>query len=554
MKKLLLLLIPLLLITSVSATTDTVGNSGSYNTVGFRNFLNFAPIWASNTGTLTSLGLNISDSGILNITAIGLYADNGTAPTTLLTANYSIMATTFGWFDIPVPATTIIAGTKYWIVADTNATTNFHQYENNLGTYISQAFTLGTNLLPNPFVQTSANATGQTYLYRMTYLSALGNCTDGTIFPTLNYTILDENTLLNVYGNVQMTHNLVNSSSYSFTFNNQTSFANCLNSTSSYQDNAVIQYVDNGTAYTTRYFWLDNRTINNTAQTINLYLLPTAQGSAVSIALKDSSGTAITNAYVQIQRYYPNVNAYRIIEILPTDVNGMITAFLQLNTAYYRFVITRNGVVIGTIPQQFITTTSLTLNLNSNVQSSWLQYWNQITGNVTYNYANGNITAVYQDTSGYLVNATLTVSQIGALVTSTLCSITNTSIPTGSMVCYIGNATGNVFSYTLSGTLSNGDTNNIATGTLQYAQTSILFGNCSNPANALGCQDGMILTFFLVLVCILIGVTISPATSLILMCAALGISSIIGLYTVSLDTLVGLFAVVGVIIYKMGRG
>jgi hypothetical protein len=536
----------------VLATTDTIGGT-SYGQDGPNGQPKCGRINATSSGTLQTAGAYLGGTSAGQHLRIGVYSDPQgitSNPANLLGQSGSI-ASVNGWNDLSISnGVQITSGNRYWICVQYDTAGNY-LYANTSG---YREYSPSTSYADwHSTYDYGINIDGtMTYYLRMIYYQPLGNCTDGVATtPTLNYTVLDENNLTPLFSNIEMTH-IINSYSYSFSYFNQSSFANCISpNTTTYQDSGTIQFVDNGSSYTTRYFWLDNWTISNQSQKINLYLLSSASGSNVAITLRDSSGNLLPNVYLWIERYYPSSNSYGVVEVLPTSAQGTTNAFLQLNTAYYQFVVTSGGKTLGTISQQLVSSNTLTLNLPNNVLSPYLNYWNSILGNATYDSTTKNITAVYQDNSGYLTSATLTINQIGALQTSNICTITNTSMPSGSMICYIGNATSSTFSYTLSGTLSNGDTNNIATGTLQYQSTSILFGNCSNPVNVLGCSDGVILTFLLVVVCASIGITISPAASLILMSAGVAVSGIIGLYAISLDTMVGLFVIVGIVIYKV---
>jgi hypothetical protein len=551
------------MVNSVSATTVTDTVSSAINSATTVGTMTIQMLKASKTGNLSTVGVNMftGDNGHIRV---AIYSNNYGIAGTLLAESASVMSHT-GWNDLSVTGVSIFAETNYFLAFQQESSSDYYYYQYNV-TYGSNNmgyYTYAYNTFP-------ANGAGYSTLgnyptnMRMTYIPSLSNCTDGTsTTPTLNYSVLDENTLAPIFGVVSMTHNIGNATSftpYAFTFTNLTSFANCINPPSAtYQDTGIIQYVDNGTAYTTRFYWLNNWNLSSIPQIINLYLLPTAQGSAVSITLKDNSGSVVPGAYISIQRYYPSAHAFRTVEVLPTDSQGTTTAFMQLNTAYYRFMITNSaGVTLGIIPSningQLVTTTAITLSLSGNVISPYLIYGNQITGTVNYSETTGNVTALYSDTSGYLSSATLVVNQVGALQTFAICSKTNTTLPNGQIDCYIGNATGNLFSYTLTGIVNTTDNIIIKSGTVQFKQTSLLFGDCSKAANATACQDGAVLAFLLIVTLAFAGVVISPPVGLILTLVGLAASNLIGLIAIPLDLIVGVAVVAGLLIYKMRSG
>jgi hypothetical protein len=535
----------------VSATVDTIGGNLSYDVAPSN--IQAIRIHASSTGTLQSISVNLEAAGN---TSMAIYSGTGSNPSSLL-GNATGIYGSIGWNDFNIPGISIVAGNYYWLAVQTQGN-RYNAGFTGIDTYAQQSYNYSSsNAWPDISSWPVYSASPYGVNMRMTYngTNPITNCTFEGGTPTLNYTLVNENSLLPIYGNIQMTHNFGNGSSYSFIYNNQSSFANCINPYSAiYSDyDAPIQYVDTQGAYTTRYFWLDNYTLTNSSKQINLYLLNTSAGSPVQITLRDTQGNLITNGYLQICRFYPATNTCGIVEVLPLSAQGTAIAFLQLYTAYYQFQYTSYGVVYGTIPKQFISSTAFTLSLPSNPVSPFLIYYNSLGGNVTYDPTTGNITAFYTDTSGDLTNATFVVNQIGALQTANICTITNTSLPSGEMVCYIGNATGNLYSETLSGGTTDGNTFIMVNKVLQYPpSTSLLFGSCTGTGFAL-CQEGAIITFFILIVCAFMGLY-SPTAAIIMTSIGLGASIFMGLFVVNVATFVGLIVIAAIIIFKLRGG
>jgi len=312
--------------------------------------------------------------------------------------------------------------------------------------------------------------------------------------------------------------------------------------------NGQIQY--SNSSYTTRDYYLDSETFDNAGSDFNLYMLPYSTATYVTLTVRDQYATVQPNVIIYVERYYPELNAYKIVAGPRTDSNGQAIVMLRLYDVYYRFVLQRGGSVLQTIGPSFITDTSLQLNINPSALVDWLKYYGKIYGYVNYTSTDGNITANYTDLSGYLQNATFTVSQVASFNSSAICSITNTSA-NGTMVCHIGNATGRVIQYVLTGTLTNNALYMIANGLLEEGvETTRILGNCASASEVASCKEGLFVVFWLTLVCSIVGLN-HPALSIAGMLAGLTVTWAIGLIAITLQTLIGLIFVGGIIIYRM---
>jgi hypothetical protein len=275
-------------------------------------------------------------------------------------------------------------------------------------------------------------------------------------------------------------------SNYNFTATNETwqicIFPNYANFTVYGQ----IQYNSNTSGvYTTRDYYLDAANFDNSTDELNLYLLPISNSSLVKLTAKDQYSNPYSNVVIYIQRYYPELNAYKTVAGPLSDSTGVTNTYLQMYDTYYRFIMQKDGIVLQTIPASKITITDLTLMVQPLSLVNILKYWNAITGSVNYTESTGYLKATYSDTSGYMNETEFNVWQIGALSKSQICSITNSSNP-GTMYCYIG-ISSNTYEYKLTAKLNTGgiyDHYEISSGLINAIEgVSQLFGSCKNPAN-----------------------------------------------------------------------
>ncbi len=77
-----------------------------------------AKFTAEKSGAVTSFRINSSGSGSIKI---AIYADNGGEPGALLNAVNTPQPVVAGWNSISLPSTEVVAGTDYWLAANSNA-------------------------------------------------------------------------------------------------------------------------------------------------------------------------------------------------------------------------------------------------------------------------------------------------------------------------------------------------------------------------------------------------------------------------------------------------
>ena len=304
----------------------------------------------------------------------------------------------------------------------------------------------------------------------------------------------------------------------------------------------MIQY--SATGYSTRYYNFYNLPANTASPFgVNLYLLNNGNSTLVTMTVKDQSSNIQPGIIVNVQRYYPEINAYRTVAAPKTDGNGITNTYLTPYTVQYQFALQKEGSILNTISASTITSSDLTLQLSPSVINYIPYFWNRISVSVSSPDSLGNVSVYYNDNSGYLRNMTFRVTKISALGNSEICTRFNDTTPSGYFKCNIGNISGGVFAYTLVGGM------NDVVGNIYYdfgsgmfgdgTYSSRLFGDCNSIGNLGACREGLFITFILVLVCVLIGL-FSPVAAIILMLVGLVVTTMTGLYALSMPTLIGL--------------
>lgn len=228
-------------------------------------------------------------------------------------------------------------------------------------------------------------------------------------------------------------------------FNNETIAQRtvCINpGNRTFYTDAIIEYnKDNSTLYTTRNYFFQNASLTSTTQNISLYLLPSSLATSFIIKVQDSTFSAIKDALVFIQRYYPGDNTFRTVQIVKTDSSGESIGFYQTETVDYKHIITQNGTVLLNTPQQKIfgkeVPFTLTFTIGDALGLPWSRFEDNPNINVAleYNQTTSIVSFTYVDITGNTNFAALRVfQQYGNQSGSQVCSVTSLQ-PSATLLC-----------------------------------------------------------------------------------------------------------------------
>lgn len=98
---------------------------------------------------------------------------------------------------------------------------------------------------------------------------------------------------------------------------------------------------DGSSAPQRSYFFLNQSVSNSTTLNITLYLLNTTSGAKLTrFFVKDTDGSALENAFIYANRYYPEANIYQLVAMAQTDSQGYALSYLQPNAPWFVFDVT----------------------------------------------------------------------------------------------------------------------------------------------------------------------------------------------------------------------
>ena len=343
---------------------------------------------------------------------------------------------------------------------------------------------------------------------------------------------------------------------YNFTIQNSTHRICITPNFSSVRIDAQFHYF-NTSDTEARDYYLDYELFDNISEDIDLYQIEQSIGEQMRLVVKDQYGDPYPNVLVQVRRWYPGIGSYKTVASLLSDDSGKTSTYIRLNDVEHAFILSQDGVVLQTISKRIITTAEVAdyidLVISPSAVMDYLKYGNKITGYCSYASSTEYLSCSYSDLSGYVSSVDLDVFYRGAIVKSQVCDLTNSTIPSGSFKCFLGNATEKYFTYTMMANLSTSalDEYVILSEILETdAEVSILFGDCSDPSNLGQCQEGLFMTMMITTAAALAAVY-SPIMGMVMMLMAVVVSVTLGLFAISLTSVIGLVFVAMVIIFKM---
>ena len=269
----------------------------------------------------------------------------------------------------------------------------------------------------------------------------IDNC---TIYDTriMNVSLYDEDSRNLINGTIEAIINLWNTprtllvgsynASLSFLDSNNP-LGLCMNSTSSYSMDYQLKYYSNLSIYSTEFKFGQYIPVSNTTtHIVNLYDLLDSQSSTFTITLQGDSPSDMAGAVIDVQRKYFPINQYLSVESPITDSMGIAIAHLVTGTIYYQFVVSKNGVILGTFSDQQVTCQNpatgdcrIILNLAGTTPSmpDFTTYGN-ITTSFSWLQSTRNLYMTFTSTDGGTHNVTWIVTKVDGWGNTTICSQT----------------------------------------------------------------------------------------------------------------------------------
>ena len=214
----------------------------------------------------------------------------------------------------------------------------------------------------------------------------------------------------------------------------------------------IIEYDEAGnqSLYTLRNYFFQNDTINNVSVDTFLFLLLASDSTSFILKVQDDSLLPLANHLIEINRFYPGTNEFRIVQIARTDDLGKSVGFFETEIVDYKFLITFNNVtLLETGLQKVIPETSpftLTFNVGDPLGEPW-KTQDEITNlnsSLLLNDSGGIITYEYIDTSNNFDLARLFVirqSLVNQTNDTIICN-ENSSLTSAILTCNVSDTAG----------------------------------------------------------------------------------------------------------------
>lgn len=239
-------------------------------------------------------------------------------------------------------------------------------------------------------------------------------------------------------------------SSVSLQSKNKHNHSFCLvNNESNMIIDATLEFFDDAGKFANRKYYLYNFNLNNTAQSINLYLLNDTIASDIIHSVKDSNGQPIPNVFVKVLRFYPELGQSFVVEIGKTNNEGQTGTKQVLADPLYSYIIQQGtNVRLATSSGRLLSTTkTFTLGRETNELESFKGLLD-IEYNLFYDEATHKFNFVWNDANGITDTMCLEVWKRDGFKDTIVCDKTTNCLTAnaGNLYCDIGaNPSGQYF-------------------------------------------------------------------------------------------------------------
>lgn len=367
----------------------------------------------------------------------------------------------------------------------------------------------------------------------------LTNCSAASESQTvaLEFWIYDEDTLGDLTSDLAVSFDVwsdpSNVVSWSFDFSGDNNYSVCIYPTdATYTIDMMSQY--EATGYSPRTYYLNDASISNSSQTIDLYLGSNASQDLITMQVLSSLGLPQEDAYINIAEYNIGAGTYTTVAIVNTDYDGKAYTYLTKETKWYRFTVYGDDIDTELFGPLVIVDDSLTFQLSGGQYGEWLEYYGQLTGGCTF--PSNTTTCTATDTSGLMASARLIVKRWTSLGYIDVCDTTDTGSSV-TIVCDLGSTSGRIYWYDFSATFQNTH-QTIDSGYLDYSSPGTDYGDL-----------GLIASVILILFLAFIGSwrwEVGLAGSGI----GFGMGWAMGLTAMSWSSVVTVFVIIAIAIYK----
>ncbi len=246
----------------------------------------------------------------------------------------------------------------------------------------------------------------------------LSICGGAYTTPTLNFTLKEEGTFDLLNGSLEATFDywsggdgsIHQTYSFSNTTDNNTNYQFCISpSNAEFITDATISYYKTG--YDRREYLLDDYTINNDTEDINLYLLSTATTDIFTFTVQDENNNPVKGATIRVQRWDIGTDNFYNVGMVYTSDDGTGIINMRLNDAWYRYQVLYEGTLyLTTDPVKEAETTRL-LQISLTGDNPYLKF-NDIDYSLTYSNVTNVTIFEWADTTGAVQTGCLKVIKL----------------------------------------------------------------------------------------------------------------------------------------------
>jgi len=275
----------------------------------------------------------------------------------------------------------------------------------------------------------------------------------------ISFNMVDEETLANISGTINVLAKfysldrsiLVNTYNGTLNYDGVTPVSICLaNLTSQYSLDYVTQFYSNQSLYFIKYKSMQNFVLSNltSGQNITLYDLLYNSGNIFQLRVRGLSDN--TNVLVDIQKQYLSKSEFISTESYISDSDGIAIGHLVTSSAVYNFVLSRNGVILGSFNNYQVKCNNaitgdcyVILNVyDSSILLPNFKSYGNIDGAFTLVKATRTLQFTFSTTDGQAHTVDQQIVKFGGSSNITICNI-STYGTSGTLTCVIPESYGN---------------------------------------------------------------------------------------------------------------
>lgn len=432
-------------------------------------------------------------------------------------------------------------GTVYNISAD-KSNASYDYYNITFLTPAISASALNTQIVWFYNVTgTVNNLTGNITLNQTVIQIGIDNCSVYTV-RAINISLLDESNdslvtgYINGYFEVWVT--AINQyRAFNLTWAGNSTYGLCINNASAtYFTNGQLEY--GAPSYAEKNYFLNNITLNNVTDILNLYL--TKNTTLVILTVTDQNGDPVQDVYIHIQTYDLGTDSFKTTEIVKTDFQGRAFAQMILNTQWYQFMLVYDNVVrLQTdATRQTSATRNFQINLGQNIMAEY-DIVQQAVCDITFNNATNRFRLNFLFPSSNTLTATLSVYN-QSIYSKTL--INSSSLTASSGTIFINIGTPNNITYLAQGYITI-DGEQYSCGIL-----SRTFGHAKDVWGL----DGLFMAVLLIIFVIMATIW-APSIAVLATLIVVIMSTVLGIFYLSWPYLITLIIIGGIAIYRLAK-